>query len=644
MHGEARIGARGGKLRKRILSLRGLRRPRASAMPDRTGASRAHTLRLLSASRFIVLLAVLALAATLLCAGLGYGWARQSDERLWSDQRASLRSAIAEFRTLFGSDQSIDPRFLRMVEQSTRLKGLRFEADPASGAREMQPVLDGHGRIAGFFTWERTYPMTRTMGRLLPLITAIAVALVGFAGFSLWQLRRARHQLAESEELAHRAADQDKLTGLPNHAKTLELLDLALTEREPDEVTTFGLIGIDGMADVNASLGVLASDELYAAIAQRLQEVLPANAMCGRIGSNEFVVTVTAARDFDVEGMMREAVSAIVRPHWVDTVVRVSAHAGFAQTPQHAATRGELTRRAELAVRQAAKKGPGTIVRFDPSIDTVSDEERFIQRELPRALSANELELHYQPIVSAQGARVLGVEALLRWTHATRGPIGPAVFIPVAEQMGLMEQLGVFVLRRALMEAKRWRGLDVAVNLSPLQVRDRGIIDLVRSALAESGVAPSRLILEITEGVLIDNPDEMLKRIEDLHALGVRIALDDFGSGYSSSRLPAALSPRQAQDRPQLRRRAWRKPQRWGHRPGHRGARPCARPDGGGRGRGDRRTARPAPARRLRRNAGLPIRPTGARLGDRSPAEARPAGRERAQYCRRAADSLTGKI
>ncbi len=534
VHGQARIGAKGGKLRMPMLSLRSLRRPRADAMQDLTSASRAHTLRLLSASRLIVLLAVLALGATLLCAGLGYGWAHQSDERLWSDQRASLRSAITEFHTLFGKSERIDPRFLRMVEQSTRLKGLRFETDPAPGVREMQPVIDGRGRIAGFFTWERTHPMTHTMGRLIPLIAGIAAALVGFAGFSLWQLRRARRQLAESEEMARRAADRDKLTGLPNHAKTLELLDLALAERGPEEVTTFGLIGIDGMADINATLGVLASDELYAAIAQRLQETLPANAMCGRIGSNEFVITVTATRDFDVEAMMREIVNAIARPHWVDTVVRVSAHAGFSQAPQHAATRGELTRRAELAARQAAKKGPGTIVGFDASIDTVSDEERFIQRELPRALSANELELHYQPVVSAQGARVLGVEALLRWTHPARGRIGPAVFIPVAEQMGLMDQLGAFVLRRALKEAKRWPGLDVAVNLSPLQVRGSGIVDLVRSALAESGVSPSRLILEITEGVLIDNPDEMLKRIEDLHALGVRIALDDFGSGYSN--------------------------------------------------------------------------------------------------------------
>jgi diguanylate cyclase (GGDEF)-like protein len=358
--------------------------------------------------------------------------------------------------------------------------------------------------------------------------------LIGFAGFSFWQLRRAQRDLTASEEHAARAADKDKLTGLPNHAKTLELLDLTLSERAADEVTTFALIELDGMADVNADLGVLGGDELIVAVAKRLREALPADAVCGRIGSDEFAVTLHGGADLDAEAVIRAALESIARPHWIDTVVRVSAHAGFAQTPRHAKTRGELTRRAELALRAAAKKGPGAIVAFEAAIDTVSADQKFIQRELPRALSAGELELHYQPIVSAQGARIVGVEALLRWTHATRGPIGPAIFIPVAEQMGLMDSLGAFVLRRALNEAKRWPDLYVAVNLSPLQVRDRTIVDLVRSALSDSGVPPSRLMLEITEGVLIDNPAEMVKRIEDLHALGVRIALDDFGSGYSN--------------------------------------------------------------------------------------------------------------
>ena len=247
------------------------------------------------ASRLIVVLAVLAMAATLLSAGIGYGLARQSDERLWAEQRASLRNAIGEFRALFGHTDQVDPRFVRMVEQTSGLKDLKFEANPAITDREMQPVMDAHGRIAGFFTWQKTNPMVRVVSRLMPLIVGIAVVLVGFARFSLWQLRRARHVQAASEELAARAADTDKLTKLPNHAKMLELLDLSLAERAGDEVTTFALIELDGMADVNAHLGVLGSDELIVAVAARLKEALPAGTLCGRIGSDEFALTLTSS-------------------------------------------------------------------------------------------------------------------------------------------------------------------------------------------------------------------------------------------------------------------------------------------------------------------------------------------------------------
>jgi diguanylate cyclase (GGDEF)-like protein len=498
------------------------------------GAPRARARRMLSASGLITLLAVLALAAALVTTAIGYDLAQRSDEQLWTEQRAALRNAVGEFRQLFARPGEVDPRFVRMVEQSARLKGLRFETDPPPGLREMQPVLDAQGRIAGFFTWDRTHRMTAAMHRLMPLIAAIAAALVGFAGFALRQLARARRDLAASEAQAKRAADQDKLTGLPNHAKMLELLDLALAERAGEAVVSFALIELDGMADVNAQLEVLGADEFIVAAAQRIAAALPARAVCGRIGGDEFAVTLTAAPDFDVEALMRGVVEAVARPHWIDGVVRVAAHAGFAQAPRHATTRGELTRRAELALSAAGKKGPGAVVVFERAIDTVSSDQKFIQRELPRALSAGELELHYQPIVAANGARIVGVEALLRWTHAERGAIGPAVFIPVAEQMGLMDTLGAFVLRRALADARRWPDLYVAVNLSPVQVRDASIVEVVRSALAESDVTPPRLMLEITEGVLIDNPEEMLKRIEDLHGLGVRIALDDFGSGYSN--------------------------------------------------------------------------------------------------------------
>jgi len=415
------------------------------------------------------------------------------------------------------------------------VKNIKFTSNPDTTDREMQPVVTGNGRIAGFFVWDSSRHMTRAMNRLASVAAVIAIALVGFAAMSLSHLKRAQRELAVREAEAARAADEDKLTGLPNHAKTLELLDLALAEQPDDACTTFALIEIDGMDDVAAQHGVLGSDELIAGVARLLKAALPAHAMCGRIATDEFAVILTASPHIDAEAVIRTALESIARPHWIDSVVRISAHAGFTQASRHAKTRGELTRRADLALRAAARKGPGAIVMFNASIDTVSTDQKFIHRELPRALSANELDLYYQPIVASHGGRMVGVEALLRWNHATRGTIAPATFIPVAEQMGLMDTIGAFVLRRALHEAKRWPDdLYVAVNLSPLQVRDRTIVDLVRSVLEESAVAPSRLVLEITEGVLIDNPDEMVKRIKDLHDLGVRVALDDFGSGYSN--------------------------------------------------------------------------------------------------------------
>jgi diguanylate cyclase (GGDEF)-like protein len=500
---------------------------------DATAAPRARAQRWLSAARSIVTLAGVAVVATLACGGIGYDLARQSDARRIADQHAALRTAIGEFRDLFGRRGVVDPRFIHLVEHSVGLKGLTFEKEPHPG-RELQPVIDREGRIIGFFAFDAEQPMTRALTRAMPFIAGIVVLLVVFAGVSLAQLRRAQRELAESVKEARRAADEDKLTGLPNHAKLLELLDLALAEREGDQVTSFAMIKLDGLGDVAAQLGVLGSDEIVVSVVQRVKGVLPAGALFGRIGSDEFGVTFTAGPDVEVVPVLRAAIDAIARPHWIDAVVRLSAHAGIAQAPMHATRRGELTRRTELALRAAMQKGPGTIVVYDREIDRLSSEQQFIRRELPRALSAHELEVHYQPVVSAQGARIVGVEALLRWTHATRGPIGPATFIPVAEQMGLMDTLGAFVLRRALSEAKHWPDLYVAVNLSPLQVRDRSIVDLVRAMLRETGIKPSRLILEVTEGVLIDNPDEMLKRIEELHALGVRIALDDFGSGYSN--------------------------------------------------------------------------------------------------------------
>ena len=253
------------------------------APPDLAGSAHHPAKWILAASRLILVFTVLAIATMLVSAAIGFGLARQNDDRLSAEQHAMLRSAIAELRSPSGRPGEIDPRLVGLAEQISGVKNLKFERDPNAGDREVRPVVDADGRIAGFFTWDKSRPMVRVMGWLSSIFAVIAVVLFGFAGLSLWQLKRARRELAVRDLQAARAVDEDKLTGLPNHSKTLELLYLALVERADGDWTTFALIELDGMEDVTAHHGVLGSDEVIVAVAKRLKAVLPSHATCGRL-------------------------------------------------------------------------------------------------------------------------------------------------------------------------------------------------------------------------------------------------------------------------------------------------------------------------------------------------------------------------
>ena len=222
------------------------------------------------------------------------------------------------------------------------------------------------------------------------------------------------------------------------------------------------------------------------------------------------------------------------QPIYLDQTWQISAGIGFAQAPQDGTTGDELSRHAALALRAAKRGGRGSLRRFVPQIHQEHSERRFYLRELEDAVERKAFDVHYQPVVAADGGGIVGVEALARWTHPTRGAIAPAIFIPLAEESGLMNRLGEIVLRRALADGARWQNLFVAVNLSPVQMRSRGLVDLIGALMAETGMPASRLVLEVTEGILIDNPRETQAKLEALRALGVSTALDDFGTGYSS--------------------------------------------------------------------------------------------------------------
>ncbi len=485
--------------------------------------------------RLVATLALFVLTLALFCGIVGTVLVQKADDRQELERRTALLGAVEDLRSSGADFSSLDPRAIRGIERTAGLKDLRFETEPVVGDRDVQSVLDRNGRIVGWFSWEPDRSLSNALSRLNPLLAFTGGLLICFAGIALWQVRRAVHDLGTSEQRAWRLAHEDMLTGLPNHRKMVELIDATLSGRIPQEVVTLALIDLDGLNDVNDTLGHQTGDQLLMELAKRLVTSLPEGAVGGRFDGDEFAVVLTSPSVEYAEAAVRAIMAVLAKPFWMnDQAVQIDITTGLAHAPQHALTRDDLTRRADLALRTAKRTTRGSLVGFAPSMDADFNDRRFIERELKRALLDQALDVHYQPIVSSDGARIIGAEALLRWTHAVRGQVPPGVFVPVAEQAGLMGKLGEFVLRRALVDAKRWPDLYVAVNLSPVQVRDPGLVDLVTAVLNETGVAPTRLMLEVTEGVLIENPEEAKARLGALQELGVKLALDDFGTGYSS--------------------------------------------------------------------------------------------------------------
>ncbi len=484
--------------------------------------------------RMIAPLAFVLVVACVVCAWIGSTLARQADERLEAEQRQSLSAAVETLQRVLPSLSKSDPQFVGALERLSGLKDLRFEAEAVSGDRTAQSVLDRNGRILGWFSWEPVRPATAMVDRLFPFAVAIGLGLLVFAALAMWQLTRLGLSLAKSEQRVQRLEYEDVLTGLPNHNHFFEVFDERLAARRGKENLAFLSVDLDGFDEINDAVGYAGGDEVLVEIGQRLRQTVPEKSVIGRLGSDEFVLLVPV---FDPEAALQLAHAirqAVARPIWVNQAVHVACCIGLTIAPRDGTTREDLTRRAELALRAAKGRGHSSVVAFAADMDADLQERQFIKREVARALAARAFELHYQPIVASENGGINGVEALVRWNHPTRGMIPPAVFIPIAEEAGLMDRLGEFVLRRAIADAERWPDLYVSVNLSPLQVRDPSFIDLVASVLAESKLEPSRLFLEVTEGVLIDDPDETRARLLELRALGVRLALDDFGAGYSS--------------------------------------------------------------------------------------------------------------
>jgi diguanylate cyclase (GGDEF)-like protein len=472
--------------------------------------------------------------AVMLFAAIGFTFTRVSESRIEAEQHTALALALDEFHAQFGDVDAPDDVQLRAIARRSGLADLRFDANPAGDSgRQFQSLHDTRGRIVGWFSWIGNRGIIGAMERFWG-----GMAIVGFllALCGLLVLRAASQlsrSLDHSSEMVRKLKDQDTLTGLPNHHVVLKKLGEALASRGARNVA-FAVIGLDGFREVNDTLGRAGGDAVLVRVAGHLAAGLPAGACLGRFEEDQFAAIMSGS-DANIAAILVEALRvSLAQPTFTDRMWQLTASVGVAQAPEDGTSGEEIARRASLALRAAKRDGRGGARRFEPRIETDSVERRFLLRELKTAIELQAFGVEYQPIVAADGGAIVGVEALLRWTHPTRGSIPPSVFIPLAEQSDLMSRLGEIVLRRALADGARWPNLSVAINISPLQIRDRWLVDLVSAVMAETGISSSRVVLEVTEGLLIDDPQEAQARLKALRALGVRLALDDFGTGYSS--------------------------------------------------------------------------------------------------------------
>ncbi|MDT8878581.1 EAL domain-containing protein [Halomonas saccharevitans] len=338
-----------------------------------------------------------------------------------------------------------------------------------------------------------------------------------------------------------RSANFDSLTGLPNRAYLNHRLALALERAEEDQGSLAVLfLDLDHFKDINDSLGHPLGDRLLQAVGRRLGRAVRDDDSLGRLGGDEFVLVLERLHEHaDAGRVAQKLIDALLQPFTVDQhEIFIGASIGISVYPRDGRSAGELIQRADTAMYGAKALKRNTWMFFAPELAAASRERFTMDTGLRRALDRQELVLHYQPQARVDGSRVFGAEALVRWTTPEGEVIGPGRFIALAEEAGLIHTIGRWVLGEACRQAREWElaglPLRVAVNLSGLQVVQGDIVGDVREALEQSGLSPSRLELEITEGFVIGHADEGLERLNGLRRLGIELAVDDFGTGYSS--------------------------------------------------------------------------------------------------------------
>ena len=353
--------------------------------------------------------------------------------------------------------------------------------------------------------------------------------------------QRLKVEIADREESQARSqylAYHDSLTGLGNRLLFKEQLEEALKDVSvtPHPLAVL-FLDLDGFKAVNDTLGHSIGDLLLKSVATKLRDILPRTDRIARLGGDEFaILQMSVAQPASSIALAEKIIEIVGQPCSVDGHdVTVGASVGVAVAHPGDTNTETFLKSADLAMYSAKSDGRGTYRMFDPEMDAIVQTRRLLERDMRTALAQDGFRLYYQPLVNLQTKKVTAFETLMRWEHPERGAVPPAEFIPVAEEMGLIVQLGEWALRQACAEAMEWPdGICISVNLSPLQFSKGNLVSTVMSALASSGLPAARLELEITESVLLEKSERNIAILNQLRDLGVRISMDDFGTGYSS--------------------------------------------------------------------------------------------------------------
>ena len=466
---------------------------------------------------------------------------RKSLEQDRADTRAFLDTIIEELPAMLFVKDSVTRRYLLLNKMGEEVFGRPASEVIGHTDRELFPETGDayHARDTSVLDADGVEFSESTFinigGRRIVLRTKrLVLDATGSENKFILGMSEDVTDLRRNERRVFKLAHYDSLTGLFNLTSFVSRM-----ERLIEEGTSFAvlMIDLDRFKAVNDQFGHLIGDRLLLEVGNRLRGLVDIEDVIARIGGDEFgVIVVGRAPKARACRIASDIVDALSVPYTIDRYVAHSSSCiGVVVSPRDGKTVDGLRQAADLALYRAKETGRGSISFFSADLDEESADRRAIEAELRKAIDSRSIEVAYQPVVSTRTGRISSCEALARWTHPDRGPVGPDVFIPIAEECGLIGELGAQVLEIACATATTWReDIRVAVNLSPMQFENPGLIEQISDILERTGLTPNRLQLEVTEGLVIRDVENTFRLLTKLRALGIQILLDDFGVGYSA--------------------------------------------------------------------------------------------------------------